>query len=284
MRRILTSSGLFLLALLLVSSGRAYGDGFRVPYQGAAAAGQGDAFAAQADDASALYYNPAGLPQLDGIQLYVGTNFIGGHTEFTSVNGERASSDLGGSVAWPPPSHLYVTANLEDLGFRALGPLSVGIGVNAPFGLIVRWPEEGPFSSVVTEATLPLLDIKPTVAYQLFDMLSVGLGADIYTFASFLGEGQFERKFNLAGVQKNEINGTDTAVGFNVSALLTPIRNADGKPRMNFGVVYRTGADLDLKGELLQDGNKFADSKIYIAPSPGGERRDRRVANSKRYP
>jgi len=264
MRGVLTLRGILVCALVLATQGVAYGDGFRIPYQGAAAAGQGDAFAAQADDASAIYYNPAGLTQLEGIQYYVGTNFITGHTDFTSPTGEMATSDLGGSVAWPPPSHLYVTANLEDLAYGAFGPLSVGIGLNAPFGLIIRWPEDGPFSSVVTEATLPLLDIKPTVAYQLFDMLSVGVGADIYTFASFLGEGQFERKTNTPGVFSTEVNGTDTSLGFNVSALLTPLRNAAGKPRVNFGVVYRSGSDLDLAGELLVNGTKVADSKVTV--------------------
>lgn len=36
--------------------------------QGARAAGQGNAFAAEADDASAIHYNPAGLTQVVGIQ------------------------------------------------------------------------------------------------------------------------------------------------------------------------------------------------------------------------
>jgi len=267
MRGILICRGIFVCTLVLATHSVAYGDGFRIPYQGAAAAGQAEAFAAQADDASAIYYNPAGLTQLEGIQIYVGTNFITGHTDFTSQTGETATSDLGGSVAWPPPSHLYVTANLEDLAHGAFGPLSVGIGLNSPFGLVIRWPDEGPFSSVVTEATLPLLDIKPTMAYELFDMLSLGIGADIYTFASFIGEGQFERKANFAGVVPTELNGKGTSLGYNVSALLTPLRNADGKPRMNFGVVYRSGTDLELNGEFLQNGTKFPgfDSKFTLA-------------------
>ena len=41
----------------------------------------------------------------------------------------------------------------------------------------------------LTSASLPLLDIKPTVAYRVSDWLSVSVGADIFTFWSDLGEG-----------------------------------------------------------------------------------------------
>src|SRR5689334_21365595 len=43
---------------------------------GANALGQGNAFAAEADDPSAIYYNPAGLTQLSGTQLTVGTELL----------------------------------------------------------------------------------------------------------------------------------------------------------------------------------------------------------------
>ena len=55
-----------------------------------------------------------------------------------------------------------------------------------------------------TGAALPLLDIKPTIAYKVHDRLSVGLGLDIYTFSSLIGEGQFEQRLigaPLGGVQ-----------------------------------------------------------------------------------
>ena len=38
-----------------------------------------------------------------------------------------ATGDRNGSVAWPPPGHLYITANLKDLGVTALGDLTAGI-------------------------------------------------------------------------------------------------------------------------------------------------------------
>ncbi len=247
----------------------AYGDAYRIPYQGAAAAGQGEAFTAQADDASALYYNPAGLVNVKGIQFYAGASLITGRTEFTSTTGTTAESDLGGTVAFPPPTHLYLTWNLEDTDIPLLDPLTLGIGVNSPIGLKVRWPNNGPFSTTVTEASLPLLDIKPTLAYRVNSYFSIGLGLDIYTFSDLIGEGQTEIKSNTT-----ELNGTDTSVGFNASVLITPWRyNSStkrngkkelGKPRLNLGIVYRSSADLDLEGGFLVNGAKFANAKFTV--------------------
>ena len=95
-------------------------------------------------------------------------------------------------------------------------------------------------------------------------MLSIGAGADIYTFASFIGEGQVELKFNDPGEGITEINGTDTAVGFNVAGLFTPLRNDMGKPLINFGLVYRSEATLNLKGDYIVEGQKRADAKTTL--------------------
>lgn len=256
---------LFLIgALLLALQGLSFAEGFRLPYQGTAAAGQGEAFIAQADDASAMYYNPAGMTQLKGVQLYLGANFITGQFFYTSPEGQTFEGNLRQPVVMPPPGHLYLTGNLEDLGVKALGPLTVGIGVNSPFGLGSKWPEDSPFASVVTDVTLPLLDVKPTAAYKINDMFSIGAGADIYTFASFIGEGQAELQANIPGVGMTEINGTDTTAGFNVAGLFTPLRNEMGKPLINFGLVYRSEATLNLKGDFLVNGQKVANAETTI--------------------
>ena len=262
-KRMVSYAGFLASALFfLATQGIAYGEGWRLPYQGAAAAGQGEAFIAQADDASALYYNPAGLTQLRGVQVQFGANFITGKFEYTSPTGQQVDGNLRQPVAMPPPSQFYLTANLKDLGFTALGPLTVGIGLNSPFGLGSKWPDDAPFSNVVTEATVPLLDIKPTLAYKIHEMVSLGAGMDIYTFAKFIGEGQAELK-----TQSTEINGTDTAVGFNVSALLTPWRNSAEEPLVNFGLVYRHQATLHLKGDFLVNGKKVDDA-VTTLPLP----------------
>ena len=114
--------------------------------------------------------------------------------KFHQSDRRDSTGDRNGSVAWPPPGHTYITANLKDLGVTALGDLSAGIGLTVPFGSLTRWPNDGPFRTATTFSTLPLLDIKPTLAYKVTENLSLGLGADIYTFSGLFGEGHVEKQ------------------------------------------------------------------------------------------
>src|SRR6476619_7755183 len=121
---------LLALALLLVlCPPLGHAQGVRFQPQSATAAGQGNAFSAQADDPSAIHYNPAGLTQVLGVQAMLGTLLAGGTTTFTSPTGATAVGDRNGSVAWPPPSHAYVTANLGSLGLSSLSGVTAGIGL-----------------------------------------------------------------------------------------------------------------------------------------------------------
>ena len=186
---------LLALALLLVlCPPLGHAQGVRFQPQSATAAGQGNAFSAQADDPSAIHYNPAGLTQVDGVQVLSGTTLVGGSVKFTSPTGIDSRGDFGGSVALPPPSYSYVSANLGVFGWNSLSNVTVGLGLTSPFGLNTRYAVDGPFNTAVTSAALPLIDIKPTVAYKLNDQLAIGVGADIYTFSSFLGQGHIEQR------------------------------------------------------------------------------------------
>lgn len=240
----------------------------RVYGQGAAAIGMGNAFAAQADDPSAIHYNPAGLTQLSGIQLMGGGALVGGTTAYRSPSGISVTGDHDGAFAWPGPGHGYLTAHLRGLGVPVLEKLAVGVGITTPFGSIMRWPESSPFRTQSTFTALPLFDIKPTMAYQLLPDLSVGVGADIYTFASFFGEGHAElQSISPLSGSKLEFNGKDTAAGFNVGALYTALRNAVGQPIANLAIVYRSQATLHLDGVLLANGAKVQDATTtFVVP------------------
>ena len=247
---------LWLACLLCPSLG--YGQALRFQPQGAVAAGQGNAFAAQADDASAIHYNPAGLSQVNGVQIVTGTTLLGGSIKTNSSTGIDSRGDFGGSVAFPPPSHSYVSANLGSLGLDGLSNVTVGLGLTSPFGLNTRFPLDGPFNTAATSAALPLIDIKPTVAYKLNEQLAIGVSADIYTFASFLGQGHAEMK-QADGAASVELNGKGTGAGATVSLLYTPLRNDNGKPITSIGLVYRTQAVVPLSGSLLVNGEKVDD-------------------------
>ena len=235
--------------------------------QGAAAAGQGNAFAAQADDASAIHFNPAGLTQVEGIQSMVGSTLMGGSIKYKSPAGLDTRGDFGGSITSPPPSHFYLSANLGALGAATLSPVTLGLGLISSFGSNTRYPVDGPFNSAITTAALPLIDIKPTVAYKLNDQLAIGVSANIYTFASFLGQGQIEQKQIGVGALSGasvELNGSGTGAGATMSLLYTPLRNGDDKPIASIRLVYRTQAVVPLSGSLLVNGATVADASANL--------------------
>jgi long-chain fatty acid transport protein len=62
--------------------------GFAVTAQGAAASGKSTAFTAQADDPSAMYYNPAGITQLATAEVMIGTTAIMPSTSYSPSGGK----------------------------------------------------------------------------------------------------------------------------------------------------------------------------------------------------
>jgi len=139
-----------------------------------------------------------------------------------------------------------------------------------PFGSLTRWPNDGPFRTATTFSTLPLLDIKPTLAYKATENFSLGLGADIYTFSGLVGEGHVEKRsvwpggLGIPAGSNIELSGKDTAAGFNTSLLYTALRNEDGKPLANIGIVYRSQSTLHLSGALLANGAPVSDARATL--------------------
>src|SRR6188472_416504 len=101
-RSVNLSPALFVIISLALGSLRpneAHALGFRIPNQDAEATGRGNAFTATADNPSAIYYNPAGITQLEGTRALLGAYAIsleakvdldapGGNNHFASTNDE----------------------------------------------------------------------------------------------------------------------------------------------------------------------------------------------------
>ena len=263
MARLLCLGFAFATSALLFPS-HLFAQALRFQPQAADAAGQGNAFVAQADSPAAIHFNPAGLTQVDGIQAMFGTALMGGEIRATSPTGVATRGDFGGSIVFPPPSHTYFSANLRALGWERLSNVTVGLGLTSPYGLSTRWPVDGPFNTATTSAALPLLDIKPTLAYKVNDNLALGVSADIYTFASFVGEGHAEQQQVGAGGVTVEANGKGTTAGLTVGLHYSPLKNSDGKPIASIGLVYRSQAVLPLNGSLLVGGATVADASTNL--------------------
>jgi long-chain fatty acid transport protein len=157
------------LALLSTASPLALAGGTEIPNQGAAAAAQAEAFMAQADDPSAIYYNPAGITQLHGTVASAGIYALFPEWTFHADAGDGQVMDL--------PSYLPHSYLVSDFGLERW---RVGFGVNNVFGMNEDWGNKGPLRFLSNIAQLAVINLQPTVAYQVNDNLSVGLGFNIY--------------------------------------------------------------------------------------------------------
>jgi long-chain fatty acid transport protein len=153
--------------------------------------GLGTAFsggAASAEDASTLFFNPAGIVRLDQGELQLGLHAIMPSATFSN---EGSRYNLPGT----PFNNLPVTGtNDGDSGINHIignlyltqplfrntsyGDLTVGLGMTTPFGLETDYSPDwvGRYAALRTKLTT--IDIQPTVAWR-WDRFSIGAGLDI---------------------------------------------------------------------------------------------------------
>ena len=217
--------------LLTVSATRpAFGGGIEVINQGARGAGQAEAFAAQADDPSAIYYNPAGLTQLHGTQFTAGLYYLDPQIQFKGVSGNDESMYLPSLLP-----HLYAESDFGTDRWR------FGIGFNNVFGLNEDWGDRGQLRTLSDSAHLYLFNIAPTIAYQVTDNISIAGEVNVYY-------GDFElRRNQLLGAPPIPeghftFRGHDVAVGATVGAMWKL------DDRNTIAAVYRSPFSMDFDG------------------------------------
>lgn len=145
------------------------GGGIEVPMQSAKAAAQADAFTAQADDPSAIFYNPAGLTQLHGTQISAGLYYLQPEFHFEGDNGADQRMRLPSLLP-----HLYAASDFGSERFR------FGIGVNNVFGINEDWGSRGALRFLVDNAQLSVINFAPTVAYKFSENFSAGIALNGY--------------------------------------------------------------------------------------------------------
>jgi long-chain fatty acid transport protein len=215
-------SGVVLLGAL---PGVAMAAGYYLPNQDAFATASGNAFVATADSAAAVHYNPAGLTQLAGPEAQVGfySIVLGNRTD---AGGGKTEAETEFQVA----PHVYYALPMNDR-------LSVGFGVNSPFGLGTDWGRDTPISPVVTEARLLYASTTAAVAYKVTDEFSVGASFSL-NYADLL----LEQGLGFPGSFLQF-----TGDGFGVSGSLS----ARWQPHEQhaFGLIYSTQSTFDLEGK-----------------------------------
>jgi long-chain fatty acid transport protein len=216
-----------LAGLSLASTLSSHGAATRIAYVDPFATARGNAFTATADNASAVFYNAAGLTQLEGTAVQANVYAISLGYEYDGAAGNESMDDDFQAV----PS-FFAGHNFEDL------PIAVGFGAYAPFALSSDWgsdaffadPLKGANPVVPYEATLAYVKYHATIAWQISETLAVAIGTSF-------DDTEVDIKANAI-----EFDGDDQTVGFSASALWKP------SEKHAFGLNYQAKTEATYDG------------------------------------
>ena len=245
--------------------------------------------AAAADDATTVFFNPAGMTALSQPEGVISTSGIDIGSEFRNDSSMPAfAQPLGGNGGdagdWNfVPAAYFALPVGDDLAF--------GIGVNAPFGLKLVYDDDwiGRFQALRSE--ISTLNINPSVAYRI-GRVSLGAGIDFQRLDAELtndvnysavvaqgvqqlvGAGQLPPATGAAVVAGNagleghaRVRGDDDAWGFNLGALF------ELSDQTRIGLSYRSSIDYTVNATIAFTApigaDPIANGIIAAASAPG---------------
>lgn len=219
-------------------------NGFRLVSQDAFAAARGEAFVATADNPSAVHYNPAGLTQIEGDEVRMGLYALHFEPTFEAPTGAPNTGrryEIETQQAFAP--QLYYSHRFSD------SPITFGLGVYAPHGASLTWPQDTGFRSVATEGELTYLRVNPVLAAEVLPGLSVAAGVMIDYADIGLEQGLLRTETPFRNSFRFE--GDDMALGYNLG-LLWKINE-----QWSFGSTFRSGVTLDFDGKTTIERQPF---------------------------
>jgi len=231
----------------MISTTPAYSAGFALIEN--SASGMGNAFAgaaAVAEDASTVWFNPAGMTylaeELDGksIVSQVG-HVISARTKYTDkgstnvANGSPISGEanIRSDVTSFVPN-LYVVKPINE-------KITFGFGMNGPFGSKTKYDQDfvGRYHATITD--LLSVNLNPSVSYKASDKLSVAGGVS----AQYVKLKELSRATDTPGGDSQvTVTGDSVAFGFNLGLLYQPTTLT------RLGVSYRSRIKHDVDGEI----------------------------------
>ncbi|MCU0304430.1 MAG: outer membrane protein transport protein [Thermoanaerobaculales bacterium] len=233
--------GTVLLASLVVGSvlvafparaGGLYANEYGTPEMGTAGAG---AEASALDASTAIpFYNPAGMTLLEGDQLLVAAGALLPDIQFAVDPATTFSGGDGGQAGNPVP--ILTAAYVHSFG----GRFRLGLSLYGAAGAALEYDPDWVGRRQAQTSEILALSLSPTVAYRVNEWLSVGGGLNIVT--SMLEV----RVEGLIPGSQIAIDGTDTQVSFNLSAML------ELGERSRIGVSYVSETELDYSGDVTR--------------------------------
>jgi long-chain fatty acid transport protein len=274
----------------LVSAGTVNASGFALVEQSVKQVGSAiSGGAAAAEDASTIFFNPAGMTRLKGSQMAVGGHVIMPSSKFSGSATATHPLLAGISISGGEGGEAASTAFLPSFYFsyEVSEQLWAGVGIGAPFGLSTEYDSDWTGRYHATRSEVSTININPSLAYKVNDQLSLGAGLNFmrasaelsnavdYSLACLgsalasLGVCTSSGLTTPASVATDgevTVEGDDWGYGFNLGVLY------EVTPKTRIGAAYRSQVKQELEGTADFDGpSGISVPALLAAAMPDGD-------------
>lgn len=234
MIRHLRTAGALALALAPLA---ALAGGFSLSEVGSRASGRAGAAAALSDDASAIFYNPANISRLEGLNVSVGLSGLMPRWRWEPADGSGAAP-ASSEVTLVPPPH----ASVSYLFGRApvVGDLALGLGFYVPYGSSFSWPEGWAGREEVQQIGLTVYELAPTLAVRPSKHFALGAGFRVLPASVYLKRAV---RFGAAEEGTVELAGSGVGLGASAGISFWPVE------AVSIAVTWRSPVTLNLAGQ-----------------------------------
>lgn len=263
---------------LLAAGTAAHGSGFALLEQSASRLGTAfSGTAAAADDASTIFYNPAGMLRLERAEIATAISGVSISSEFRNASSQPAlgqplgvqGGDAGG---WNPLAAAYAAVPITE-------DLAAGFAFNVPFGLKLEYDDDWMGRFQALESEIKTYNFNPALAFRLNEHISLGFGLNYQRM-----QAQLTNSVNYTAaiasvapalVPLNTgleghlvVRGDDAEWGFNAGVLF------EFTPRSRLGLAYRSPVNYHVEGTVNFTAptatNPTGAAIIAAASAPGG--------------
>ena len=208
---------------------------FAVHEQSSVALGTAGAFGA-GQSAASIFFNPAGIADLEGRNLELGVSLIAPKASFTGPTDRPSYETVDAEEQIFPPVNAYITWRMNQQH-------SLGLGFFSYAGLGTKYDENWIGREITEEITLTTFTINPVYAYRVNERVRVAAGLS-YMF------GMMElSKDTYLGMPFNnyadmQLDGDGSGLGFNLGLQM------DATEDLTLGIGYRSGITLAAEGDV----------------------------------
>ncbi len=236
---------LFLAATAACYTPVALASGYHFGTQSVSSQSTANASAAEAADASTIYYNAAGMSKLDGTNFSINANFVAPSAKYSNASanypdGSPIAGQTSGKISKDlvVVPHVYATHQLSE-------QWTLGLGVYVPFATETEYQYDSVLRYNVNKTGLTAIDINPTAAFKINDNHSISAGLLLQYATAELR--QFANLGRLAALPNGidsyaEVEGDDWGIGYTLSYLW------DVNDDVRLGANFRSKVDHHLEG------------------------------------